>query len=92
MKKIRINEKIEFVISRGDSNFDRACDSANMRFFFMLGADDYGHMKNVDGFDRSLDYIEITFISYVAIHSMVEVSHQYKFSGCVKRNEETEDE
>lgn len=90
MKKIHINEKIEVVIDRKETNFDRACDSARSLIIMMLGSDVYGNMNNVDGFNRSTDYIEITFVSYKAVCTMVGISHEYVFSGCVKRNNESE--
>ncbi|RJQ27123.1 hypothetical protein C4577_02275 [Candidatus Parcubacteria bacterium] len=78
-EKILMSKQI--VISRRESNFDKACDEAYTMAVSMLGIDDCGHSDCVEDWDRSSCYIRVVFEKYNHIGSMVGHEHKYIFRG-----------
>jgi hypothetical protein len=83
-----INEKVEIVITRNESNFDRACESAWRRAIDTFGIDEFGHSIKVKGFQRSTDYIVTEFKTYKHTASMCGHTYDYIFEAYVASNRE----
>lgn len=67
------------VITRQESNFDRACEAAYGRAVATLGIDDDGHAQNVKGWERSSCYIRVVFEHYEHTGSMSGQTYTYVF-------------
>jgi hypothetical protein len=78
-EKILKSEKI--VVTRKESNFDRACEEAYSRAVMIMGIDDCGHSDRVKGWDRSRCHIQVVFERYEHIGSMVGHEYNYIFRG-----------
>ena len=77
-----------FTISRTESGFDKACDSARERALVMLGMDEDGYAEDVEGWNRSTDFIEIVFVSLSIMGDMCGGGYIYSFVCRACRNEE----
>ena len=92
MGKYQINQILNFTVSRAEPNFDRASDEAYRYALEMFGADDDGHLSNVDGYDRSNCCLHVRFVDYTRVGGMGGQSHDYTFQFQVKRNSMEDDE
>ena len=78
-EKILKREKI--IVTRKESNFERACEEAYSRAVMIMGIDDCGHSDCVKGWDRSSCVIRVVFERYEHTGSMVGHEHNYIFRG-----------
>lgn len=83
---IIIGEPHEIIITRTESNFDRACDSAYYQAVFHFGINEDGHSTKLSKWERSDSSICVKFISYQRVGN----THIYKFE--TTAHKETDDE
>ena len=81
----KINQKINISVPRKEVNFDRACETANIQALCHFGVDQNGHLTNVEGSDRSRDFVVVKFIEYRCSISMVGQEAVYTFKAWVER-------
>lgn len=74
--------KMEVVLN--EPNFDTACKRALSQALIHFRIDDNGHSDQYD-FVRSEDSIQVEFISYTGVASMVGGEHVYVFSGYIAK-------
>lgn len=84
-EKILKSEQI--VVTRRESNFDRACEEAYGRAVVIMGIDDCGH-SSVKGWDRSSCCIRVVFDRYEHTGSMVGHEYTYIFRGEAVKSED----
>ena len=84
----KIGEKINFDINRQESNFDRACESANHMACARFGVDECGHLNNIEGAERCNSSVVVEFVSYQANGGMGGWTYNYHFQAWVEKNEE----
>lgn len=84
----KIGEKIPIHITRYESNFDRACDSALASALSKFGADSDGCLRKVDGFDRSTDTMKVVFVEVEGEVNITGKYYTYRFSASVERNDD----
>lgn len=85
---IKPGEKHKFPITRTDSHFDRACESAYRIAIGYFGCDENGYLTYVEDFDRSTDSVVVRFVGYEVHGGYIGVSHIYTFEAWVERYEE----
>lgn len=90
MMQYKIGERIPIEVSRCDSHFDRACDSAISLALSHFGADDDGHFSRVVDHCRSTDSVHVAFVRYEVSGGMGGVEHQYSFEAWMSRHEDDE--
>lgn len=73
----------EIIVTRSETNFDKACDTAAKLAYILFDVDDCGH-SSIEGWSRSSCCIELKFISYKAEFGMVGCSHYYTFEAIAK--------
>ena len=71
-------------ITRQESNFDRACDSAYKYALAYFEIDEDGHSRRVKDWERSCCWIEIEFRSYIRMGN----EHHYDFFGRAVKEDE----
>jgi hypothetical protein len=84
-------ERVEIIVSRGESDFDRACDSAQYLACGRFGVDDCGHINNVEGAHRSCSSIEVEFKTARLSAGMGGSSWTYVFEAWVEVVDEDEE-
>lgn len=84
----KLDDRVTFIITREDPNFDSACDAAASRAQSIFGVTADGHIANVQGSDRSMDSIRIEFVKYACAGGMAGWSYDYEFVTWVERSEE----
>ena len=83
---MKVLYKTDFIVSRKESNFDRACEEALKHALIILGADEDGYLKKVEGWERSTDSIEINFIRLSMMGGFMGWSYCYEFVCTVYRS------
>lgn len=81
----KINEYVGVNITLEEAGFDKACSLAMRQALVKFGADDDGHLNNVEGHQRSTDSLKVDFRGYDASTGMGGPSHYYKFAAWVER-------
>lgn len=79
----RIIKQETFLISRSDSNFDKACDSALKEAIYILKIDEDGHSP-IEGWERSCCWFDVEFQKYKAFPDC----HRYTFQVTAYRYED----
>ena len=87
MAQYKIGEHISLQVSRGEPNFDRACDMAMRMALMRFDCDDCGHLNNVEDSCRSADSVELEFKSYRQSGSMGGQTITYVFEAWVERHD-----
>lgn len=90
MMNYTIDQEVDFTINRYDTepNMDRAMDAARQYALGLFGADEYGHMVAVEGWERSCCSIEIKFTGLTAHGGMGGWSYYYKFTAACRKNDD----
>lgn len=89
---IKIGEEQIIHVSRGESHFDRATETAAARAIGIFGMTSEGHSKNVENWERSCCGIEIRFEGLVLTMGMGGAKYTYTFVAKTTRNEDEDDE
>ena len=82
-KMYKLGQRITIEITRHESGFDRACDSAYDSALMAFGCDEDGHINNVTGSDRSSHGIFVELVGYVHSGGMGGHTHVYEFQAYV---------
>lgn len=72
---MEIGDTINIVITRSETNFDKACDEAYKRAINEFGITIDGHSDKVIGWNRTSCSIKLIFIEYTATFN----EHTYVF-------------
>jgi len=80
---MNIGETIDIVITRTESGFDRACDSAYKTALSRFGINEDGHSNRVTGWERSSCYIEVNSLRYIRTNN----EHNYLFLATTKKSD-----
>ena len=75
---MKILKSSKIVITRSESNFDKACDEAYNRAIRIMKIDDCGH-SNIKGWDRSSCFIRVIFDKYEQTGGMGGQEYTYAF-------------
>jgi len=79
---MQIGKTEEINISRSESNFDKACDSAYSMALNIFGINEDGHSLKLQEWERASCCIELSFVTYYRIG----YSHTYTFSAKAIKN------
>ena len=79
-----IGDRTDIVVTRMESNFDRACDEACRQAVLYFEIDEDGHSRRVKDWERSCCWIEIEFKRYVRRGN----EHCYTFTATAAKDED----
>lgn len=86
----RLTEFKAIYVSRQESNFDRACDSAYQQALVFFEIDKDGHCGKVENYERSNSSVHIRFKSYETSGGMSGIAHNYVFEAWVQQYDDEE--
>lgn len=86
---MKVGETTQIIVSRTESNFDRACDEAAVRAIGVFGINDYGYAENVVDWERSTCSIEVTFEKLSISGDMGGRTYNYIFAATTKFNDDS---
>jgi len=61
---MEIGDQIKIIVSRTESNFDRACNEAYKTAIMRFGIDENGHSDRIKRWERSSCWIDVIFSTY----------------------------
>ncbi len=85
MNKIPIKQREPIIITRYDSHFDRACESAAKLAPVIFGIDDCGHSSRVEDWERSSCSIMIEFLKMSFALGMTGAEYTYYFEAWAEK-------
>ena len=84
----KIGQRVPIVVTRTESNFDRACERAYFLALDIFGHDEFGSFLFVENSHRSEDSIKVKFLKYNITGGMMGVIHSYKFEAWIEKYKE----
>jgi len=88
---MRITDVEKFTVSRSESNFDRACESAYGIAIATFEINEAGYSDRADlDFQRTTDELVVRFTGYTYTGSMAGKHHKYEFFTWIERHDDAQ--